>query len=364
MINVLHVLTDSNIGGAGRYVEFYLRNYDKNNICPSLLIPKGSDVLSLVDDIGVNIIEADIAKDKSLDFKSIKTIKNIIKDGKYDIVHTHGSVSARIAAKGKSKNIFTKHTLSYISNPIIKLVGAIGYNLFADMAIAISKASFKNLKTLGMPDRKISLVYNGTENIGVPTDEQRIKAREKFGFDQSNFVIGMVARNEKCKDYPTFLKGCAFLESEDENLRFVICGGGSELENNINLSKELGIYEKCSFLGQVTNVKEVYHALDVFCLTSVEECFGLVISEAFSAGLPSVVTNIPGILEVAIDDKTSLVFDKGDYKKMAENVLLLYQDKKKYQYLREQSLLRYDENFRGDVFAKNIEDVYYKVLNK
>ena len=74
MIKVLHVLTDSNIGGAGTYVATCLEYCDRNRVRQTVLLPRGSAAVGLIKASGADIIEADIAPDKSLDFKSISVI--------------------------------------------------------------------------------------------------------------------------------------------------------------------------------------------------------------------------------------------------------------------------------------------------
>ena len=79
MIKVLHVLTDTNIGGAGTYVATCLEFCNKDGIEQTLVLPKNSAAKNLMQN--ANIIEADITPDKSLDIASVSVIRKIIKNG-------------------------------------------------------------------------------------------------------------------------------------------------------------------------------------------------------------------------------------------------------------------------------------------
>ncbi len=48
MIKVLHILSDSNIGGAGTYVKTLIKNYDRTKFDLSVLVPRGSAVIRLL----------------------------------------------------------------------------------------------------------------------------------------------------------------------------------------------------------------------------------------------------------------------------------------------------------------------------
>ena len=42
MINVCQVVSDTNIGGAGRYILNYVKNFDRENFSVTVLIPENS----------------------------------------------------------------------------------------------------------------------------------------------------------------------------------------------------------------------------------------------------------------------------------------------------------------------------------
>ena len=119
MIKVLNIISDSNIGGAGKCVLNFLKYYDRKKFAVKVVVPRGSLLKPEIEKLGTKVIEADGITDKSFDLKAVKNLRKIISRSNPDIVHTHGSLSGRIAAKlcGK-KIIYTRHSVFPVSRRI------------------------------------------------------------------------------------------------------------------------------------------------------------------------------------------------------------------------------------------------------
>ena len=358
MLKILHVLTDTNIGGAGTYVATYVKNHNSSLFDVSVLIPENSQVKKLLSDADCNIIETNIAPDKSLDFKSIGLIRKVIKDGKFDLVHAHGSASARIAAKGICKCVFTKHTLSTGSGMVSKLV----YGALGGTAIAVSEASANNLVELGFDTKNIYTVYNGADDMSVPTPAQKNDAKKSFGIDENKFVIGCVARFHPVKDHKTLLMAAKLVLEKNDDIVFLFVGDGELKTEMMQLAKEYGISDKCVFTGIVYDRHRAYHAMDVYTITSLHETFGLSMVESWSASLPSVITDANGLSEIAVKNETSIICDVGDYEDLASAYLTLFEEPQKREAFAKKSLERYKNKFSAKVFAENLEKIYSNIV--
>lgn len=361
MLKVLHVLTDTNIGGAGTYIAAFLEFCDYERVTPYVLVPKNSAAVNLFSKYTENIIEADIAPDKSLDVPSVKVIRKIIKDGAFDLVHAHGSASARIAAKGVCKCVFTKHTLSTAASGVKGVASRLIYRLLGGYAIAVSDNAASNLAALGFDKNRIYTVLNGARDIGVADDAMHADSKKSFGIDSSKFVVGCIARFHKIKDYPTLLNAAKILCDKSDRFAFLFVGDGPELNNMKSLAKTLGIYSKCVFAGRLYDTERAYHAMDAYAITSISESFGLSLVESWSAGLPSVVTDADGFAEISEHGVTSLVCRVGDSTAVANAVYDIFSKPELAKTLGKNGLLKYSNNFSGKIFADNILNVYYSI---
>ncbi len=364
MLKILHILSDSNIGGAGTYVANILKNYDRNKYSMSVLIPSGSKAAKLFEDLDTKVIEADIAADKSFDFSSAVKLRKYIKDNGCDIIHAHGSASARLASKGLCKSVFTKHTLSVSGNGVRGVLDKFLYRITGGYAIAVSQAARDNLISLGFNRKKIYTVLNGVTDM-LPADSQtKTDAKKSFGIDSSKYVVGCVARFSPEKDHATFLKAAKSASEKCDKLAFLLCGDGTTLNEMKTLAKRLGIYQRCVFAGTVYDVARAYHAMDLYCITSIYESFGQSLVEAWSAQLPSVTSDARGFAEISQNGVTSLIRSHSNADQISDAIIELYNDREMADFLAQNGRKLYKEKYDSITFTRNIEQVYDNIMNK
>jgi hypothetical protein len=116
MVKVLNVISDTNIGGAGRVLLNYLKYCDKASFDTAVCLPRGSFLTGPLRDAGAGVYELDISADKSFAPGDIRKLERLIRTLDPDIVHTHGSLSGRIAGRRCGKTvIFTRHSVFPVS---------------------------------------------------------------------------------------------------------------------------------------------------------------------------------------------------------------------------------------------------------
>ena len=110
-IKVCHVLTDTNIGGAGTALVNLLTACDRERFAFSVVLPYGSAAAPLVEKTGTDIIFAHGIADRSAAPAAIPALTRIFRRLRPDIVHTHASLSARLAARAAAVPviIMTRH---------------------------------------------------------------------------------------------------------------------------------------------------------------------------------------------------------------------------------------------------------------
>ena len=116
MIKVLNIITDTNIGGAGRVLINYLRYSDRSNFETSVSVPRGSLLVPELEKHGAAVYEVDGIADRSYDKADVAVLRELIAKVDPDIVHAHGAFSARIAARRCKKTVvFTRHSAFPVS---------------------------------------------------------------------------------------------------------------------------------------------------------------------------------------------------------------------------------------------------------
>ncbi|MEA4816528.1 MAG: glycosyltransferase [Lachnospiraceae bacterium] len=367
MIRVLNIISDSNIGGAGRCLINYIKYSDNKNFDISVVVPKGSCLKEEIRALGGRVIEADIAPDKSFDIDSVSKLKKIIKAENPDIVHTHGALSGRIAAKlcGK-KIVYTRHSVFPVSPKIKKGIGRYLNKTineyFSNDIIAVAEAAKENLTEGGINPGKIKVILNGVEKVEKSCNEECAAIKEKYGI-KDEFVIGIMARIEEIKGHINLLEAAKILVDEGRKIKVLIIGEGSFEEKVRQKAKELGIDDVVIFTGFIPNVKCILSIIDVQANASFgTEATSLALLEGMSMGIPAVVSNYGGNPQVITNGENGYVFKLKDSVDMAKHIAILMDNKEKLEYMREKSAEIFEKKFRADIYARNIEKVYKDLM--
>jgi len=98
-------------------------------------------------------------------------------------------------------------------------------------------------------------------------------------------------------------------------------GDGSERKALENLASELGISEQVTFWGQQLDVAPFFSASDAFIMSSKSEGLPMSLLQAFSLGLPAIVTDVGGMAEVVRLAQGGIVVPANDPASMAEAIL-------------------------------------------
>ena len=98
MPKLIHIISDSNIGGAGRCLVNYLRCHDRSRFDTSVILPRGSLLIPEIAALDVPYFEVDGIAEHSFSPEAVGSLCPLLRREKPAIVHTHGSFSGRLAA--------------------------------------------------------------------------------------------------------------------------------------------------------------------------------------------------------------------------------------------------------------------------
>jgi glycosyltransferase involved in cell wall biosynthesis len=223
-------------------------------------------------------------------------------------------MAARIA--GVPSIVSTRHSLV---GPPHRLIAELKYSFaarYCDWIVGICDATANNLKSIhSVPERKIVRVYNGSESL------QRV-AREQCPA-KAGFTLVYVGRLEPVKNHALLLTAfqAALLSMPD--LRLWMVGDGSERRMAESIVRDLGISSQVTFWGQQLNVAPFISAADVFMMSSKSEGLPMSLLQAFSLGVPAIVTDVGGMGEVVRLADAGLTVSASDPAEMAAAILRL-----------------------------------------
>ncbi len=371
MIKVLNILTDTNIGGAGRLLVNYLHCHDRSQFEIKVILPADSALKPLVEAEGYEVIEMTHGRDKSLDFRAIGELGRIIKAEKPHIVHTHSAFSGKLAAFlcGVKCRFYTRHCAFAMPKrlttfPGKQLNGFINNTLATDI-VAVAKAAADNLTETGVASRKITVIINGVEPMRVTSAEEQATLKQSLGIGEHTFVCGISARLEPYKGHRYLLDTVKQVTTVHPDTVCLIIGGGSEEHALKQYATDLGIAEHLRFTGFVSDVAPYYNIMDLNLNCSIgTETSSLALSEGMSLRVPAVVSDFGGNPYMITDGVNGFVVPERNSAAMAEAILRIIGDPALHTQLCDGAYREYKAKFTAAAMTRQLENLYRSAVRR
>jgi glycosyltransferase involved in cell wall biosynthesis len=173
---------------------------------------------------------------------------------------------------------------------------------------------------------QVEVILNGINatkfyNIRKDTD---LKAR--LNIPEHDKVVGIVANFSPVKHHSTFLKAAGEIAAVRKDVSFILVGAGQMRSELKSLGASLNIAHKLVFTGAQDDVIPYLSIMDVGINCSVREGLSNAIMEYMAAGIPCVVSNAPGNIDLITHDENGYIFEIDDYTMLAKHILGLFDD--------------------------------------
>ena len=366
MTRVLEIISDTNIGGAGSVLLSFLRFYDSSSFEIAVALPKGSDLQDRPELEGIKVFVLENLRDKSFDVKAIRELRQLIREYKPDVVHTHGAFSGRIAARRAGvPAVFTKHSAFAPSSKLTRFPGKQLFTFvtlrYAKRIIAVAPVCAEGLITCGVPKERIDVILNGAPALKIPENRESLRAAY---CPEDTFLAGIVARVELYKGQDVVIRAARILKSRGRDFVILLAGTGSYLDEAKQLAAELEVLDCVKFLGFVADVATLMGALDVQINASRVEACSMSLIEGMSLGLPAVASDAGGNPLLIKDGGNGLLFRDENAEELAEKLEQLMDSKELRGRISKTALRIYNSNYTGERTARETEAVYRKCLIK
>lgn len=223
-------------------------------------------------------------------FSNYRYVKEVVENGRYDYVHINTSGMwaywALLAADRNKVRVRIYH--SHNPKETTSLKGIIREELFDWLCFRHTNAYLACTDHAGKSvfgQRKFTVIKNGVDYKKFAFSEEKRKRQRKDIGVGNNIVIGTVCRQSEQKN-PYFivdiLEGlCAI----NPAYKLVWIGTGPLLDSVKDYIHRKALDDKVIFLGDRTDVCDLYSMMDVFLLPSKYEGLGIVYMEAQANGL-------------------------------------------------------------------------------
>lgn len=239
---------------------------------------------------------------------AVRRLRRLIERETPDCVITHTYRAAYLFKKTKTK--VPKVAVCHVNSH---------YDFGADAIIALTESMRQGLIAQGCAPETVFTVPN---MIRLPSALQFRPPRET-----AIPVIGACARFSANKGIDVLIEALAELKRRKISFRAKIAGDGREKERYVQLIQKHQLQNKVALLGWVEHTDAFYESIDLFCLPSREETFGLVILEAMKHALPMVLSALPGPLDIVGETQSALLVEPDDPMQLADALSLLITQK-------------------------------------
>jgi len=364
-IKLLLVLSDCNIGGAGRQMLNYLAHCNKERFDVAVALPKDSLLEEKVRALGFPTLSC--GTEASFSLASVISYYRLIRKYRPQILHANASLSARIAAllAGVPIRIYTRHCV-YPVSPFFKrklprLAMCFATKLLSTSVIAVAEEAANNLYGMGISQKQVCVILNGVDPV-KQDDSRRLSLRNEYGIAPQETLAVICGRIEPDKGIRILIEAADLLAKEEQPIKVLIVGKGSEEEPLQNLTKSLDLSERVYFCGFVSDVSPYLNAADVYVNCSVgTEATSLAIAEAMSLSLPIVATSYGGNGAMVKDGQNGILVPPNDPRALADALSIMTDEKLRLRFGKT-SYEIYASSFSAAAMAQSNEALYQNLF--
>lgn len=289
MINVLHVLPRTPIGGVGSFLKNTQTHINKKFGFDYLIIEDviDSTFIDFAKNAGSKVFLIDEKLKLFNTFKIKRKIENVLKENRYDIVHLHSANVASLVFPickkyGIKVRILHSHSTQYsdnifksIRNYFIEL--PMFYYTTHNLACSYSAGYFL------FKNRPFEVIYNG-----IDINRFNSKVNRKAS---NNIIIGHVGNFTEAKNHEYVIEIFEKLHQINKRYKLRLFGDGSLLNKIKKLVKSKNLLDCIVFFGKVENIEDYYNDIDILLLPSLYEGFPVAAMEAQAYGIPVIASN-------------------------------------------------------------------------
>jgi glycosyltransferase involved in cell wall biosynthesis len=290
-LRVLHVMLSGGLGGVQAAFANYsalLCELGHQTIC--CVAPNATVLSHLTPKVQVVTLSNKFERDPLAIYRAVRMLKT----HKPDVVLVHGKRALVIFAAARRfaglniplVNVLHRHRFKGID--------------MADMSICVSKRLCDDAAMHGIDRRKLAHVPNFIPELwpSTPTRQWRDPP-----------VIGFVGRLVPEKGADILIEAARLLK--EQGVKFKIqMGGDGELRGELMaLAAQHGVADLITWLGWIDDVPGFYDAVDICCVPSRWESFGIVVLHALNAGKTLLATRTVGPSEIITDGRNGLLCD-------------------------------------------------------
>nr|VFJ89956.1 MAG: Glycosyltransferase involved in cell wall bisynthesis [Candidatus Kentron sp. LFY] len=176
--------------------------------------------------------------------------------------------------------------------------------------------------------------------------------------------IGAMGRFDRVKGLDIYVRALGVLKEKGYAFSALLGGGGEEEADLLHLGKQSGLRGQLSFVGWIEDPIAFFSGLDLLCIPSRSDAFGITPLEAGLAGVPQILSDAEGHRDMFIHGKHALLTPRDRPDLLAAALQALLDDESYAHSLAQQAFLRVTDRYGPARFTLNLQQGLEDVLDR
>lgn len=372
-ISVLHCVYTMEYGGIETVVINWIRNTDKEKFDVRLVcfsVPGDFHVpfVEVAAREGLTVTTVPWTRTKPV-WRAARVLSRLLREHRVDILHTHNFYAELVgflAAKMvRVKTITTVYVWGEIGWKMAVIEFAQRYLLrLFDRVTAHCEITFEQTVARGFSRECVKIFISGFRSDRLEISaEERLRERRKMGISDDQIVLTNVSRLYPVKAQDFLLECFKDIVERHPDTRLWIAGVGPLEKELKSLCEKLGLSDRVTFLGFVTDLPKLLRLTDIMVHPSTLEGVPQSICSGMAASLPIVASAVGGIPEVLKDGVSGLLVPAGDKAGFLEAVSTLIRDPQRGQGLGRSARQFIEDEYSLDRAVQLIEETYVELCS-
>jgi len=396
MPKILRIINRFNLGGP-TYNAAYLTKYLSNDF-ETMLVGGVKDEAEgsseyIVRNLGIEPIiipEMRRSLNPANDLITYRTISKLIKKFKPDIVHTHASKAGTVGRLAAIRNKVPVIVHTFHGHVFHSYFGSSKTNFFINIEQGLASQCTKIIAISDKQKEELSMTYKIAEpekfeviplgfdllRFQEDIDKRRTKFREIYNLDSDEIAIGIIGRLAPVKNHALFLKAISQVKKgTNKKIRAFVIGDGELMEELQGLCTSLNLDWYRSYNGNrkkatvtftswIKDIESAYPGLDIVAMTSLNEGTPVSLIEAQAANKSIISTNVGGIENIVIPDKTATLTKNNSISDFSEKLKILVENEELRRTYEKNGWAHVKQKFHYTRLVSDMENLYYRLLKQ
>ncbi|QDV39719.1 GDP-mannose-dependent alpha-(1-6)-phosphatidylinositol monomannoside mannosyltransferase (plasmid) [Tautonia plasticadhaerens] len=195
-----------------------------------------------------------------------------------------------------------------------------------ERVICVSEDLHQRCLHLGVPRDRCLLIENGIDTERFVRRSAPDEAKARFGVPAGRTVVGAVGRLSAEKGFDLLIRAADRLIRDGHDFDLLIAGEGDDESRLRSLIDDLGCRDRVRLLGFLPEPIDLFHAMDIFALSSLREGLPNVVLEAMAMEVAVVATRVAGVPRLIVDGEDGVLVEPGSVDELTQSLGSLLRD--------------------------------------